>query len=345
MAISFYSVPEPYAFIEADYPSSGWEAFHRLADRAMPALRDAIAKALDSLVNSADLTALTKAVRDGSAQAAIAAFSLGPFEMTLSTLIGGRLRELLHKAGDEASRQLEANPDVEPSLVPRFDMTNPEALSWIDQHAAQLVREITMEQQQRITDLVHEAFTRDDIPPSKIARQICDEIGLTQGQQQYMRNYRVRLEQMVAKGDAKLKPAQIDKMVGQYQQNWIKYRATTIARTETIGASAEGQAQLWNQAIAGGYLEAADMEQVWIVTPDDKTCEVCRPLAGLRAPLGQPFAGGLTRPPVHPRCRCAVGLWKVDRPFKHPPLPPMVPQNNVYHLQPNVPKSALVGGK
>lgn len=87
-------------------------------------------------------------------------------------------------------------------------------------------------------------------------------------------------------------------------------RAETIARTETISASVNGQQELWDQAVEEGLL-TGDEQQEWIITPDDRLCPICEAIEGQTVPLGEPFEtedGEVDGPPAHPRCRCAVGL-------------------------------------
>lgn len=87
-------------------------------------------------------------------------------------------------------------------------------------------------------------------------------------------------------------------------------RAETIARTETMRASNEGQMTAWDQAVEAGML-SEDAQMEWITTPDDKLCPVCEGLDGVRAAIGEPFeADGETydSPPAHPNCRCTTGI-------------------------------------
>lgn len=85
-------------------------------------------------------------------------------------------------------------------------------------------------------------------------------------------------------------------------------RAETIARTETMKAANRGQQDAWDQAVQHGLLNDDDVEQEWIVTPDDRLCLVCEALDGVRAKLGEEFDDGIDGPPAHPNCRCTVGL-------------------------------------
>lgn len=87
-------------------------------------------------------------------------------------------------------------------------------------------------------------------------------------------------------------------------------RAETIARTETISASVNGQQELWDQAVEEGLLTGTESQE-WIITPDDRLCPICEAIEGQTVPLGEPFVtddGEVDGPPAHPRCRCAVGL-------------------------------------
>ena len=88
-------------------------------------------------------------------------------------------------------------------------------------------------------------------------------------------------------------------------------RAETIARTETLRASNEGQSQLWDQAKDAGLL-TGDEQQEWIVTPDDRLCPICEPMDGETVPLNGKFrlntGEDVDSPPAHPNCRCTVAL-------------------------------------
>ena len=90
-------------------------------------------------------------------------------------------------------------------------------------------------------------------------------------------------------------------------------RVQTIAHTEAMTAANEGQRQLWNQALDDGLLDG-DEQQVWIVTPDDKLCDDCEEMEDETAPLGEDFGPDGDYPPMHPNCRCTVGLEAPDIP-------------------------------
>lgn len=110
----------------------------------------------------------------------------------------------------------------------------------------------------------------------------------------------------------------------------------------TIAASVAGQQELWQQSVEQGYLDAGEVEQMWIVTPDDRLCRRCRPYQGLRAPLGGTFVGYISGPPLHPSCRCAISVVEVGISRKPGPTPPPYEQkDNIYKLQPKVASELL----
>lgn len=89
-------------------------------------------------------------------------------------------------------------------------------------------------------------------------------------------------------------------------------RADLVARTESMTAANEGQAEAWDQAVEAGLLNG-DEKKTWIVADDQALCPICEGLADQTVAMdanfespdsGEQFDG----PPAHPRCRCTVGL-------------------------------------
>jgi len=188
----------------------------------------------------------------------------------------------------------------------RFDRTNPLAVAWARQRAAELVRQITEESRAAVRAIIVRA-TRGELTPRTAARLIRDVVGLTErGAIAVAR----RREDLGASG---LSAARVDAIVTRYVAELTRARALTIARTETIAASNEGQRQLWAQAQSAGLL-GPNAERVWVVAPDrpDKAppCPICTGLAGKTAPIGGTFLGGYSGPPAHPNCRCTTVLGR-----------------------------------
>lgn len=81
-------------------------------------------------------------------------------------------------------------------------------------------------------------------------------------------------------------------------------RGELIAQTETMTASNEGQREAWGQAVEEGLLTGNEKRE-WIVTPDDRLCEICEPMDGEQVGLNEMFdvdGEQIDGPPAHPRC-------------------------------------------
>lgn len=74
-------------------------------------------------------------------------------------------------------------------------------------------------------------------------------------------------------------------------------RALTVARTETAAAYSQGSIAAYQ---ASGVVKQTE----WLLGPDP--CEICQGLDGLKADLGEEFADGISAPPAHPNCTCAL---------------------------------------
>lgn len=76
-----------------------------------------------------------------------------------------------------------------------------------------------------------------------------------------------------------------------------KTRATLISRTETAAAYSRGSLLAYEQS---GVVSGTE----WLTGGDP--CPECQPLSGKVAELGKEFASGVSHPPLHPACTCAI---------------------------------------
>lgn len=135
-------------------------------------------------------------------------------------------------------------------------------------------------------------------------------------------------------GAARVIPqATIDRMVEAYARKWIKHRASTIARTESIRALNAGKFLQWQAAVADGTVDGRLVYKRWIVSPGERTCPTCNGIArhynalnnGWGIQLEQLFDPSVLAsykpgrsameaalyPPLHSNCRCAIILREV----------------------------------
>lgn len=103
----------------------------------------------------------------------------------------------------------------------------------------------------------------------------------------------------------------VAKVLGAGTLSWAQYvagikkfgkmseiEAEKVARTEVVRAITAGQAEEYRRNGINTW--------TWITQIDEKTCSVCRPLHNKTVVVGSEFARGITKPPVHPNCRCGV---------------------------------------
>lgn len=185
-------------------------------------------------------------------------------------------------------------PCVPGTVAMPFNMVNPRAVKWAETRAAALVKEISEDTRAVIRSIVVDSFEKG-VQPRTTARLIRATIGLTERDALAVARYRFELIEKGLDIDKALKQAE------KYASELLQVRAETIARTETLRASNEGQKELWRQAEEMGLLDRR-MKQMWIATED--ACPECEELDGTTIGMDEDFDG----PPLHPNCRCTIGL-------------------------------------
>jgi SPP1 gp7 family putative phage head morphogenesis protein len=175
-----------------------------------------------------------------------------------------------------------------------FNRVNPSVISWAEQNAARLVTNIAEDVRDGIRMLVVQSF-EDGIPPREVARLLRQTIGLTPRDARAVLNRRAQLLQRGVRD--------VDRRVNAYANRLLRARAETIARTEAMRASNQGVVELWRQAEAQGLLTGRE-RKVWLVADP---CPICAPLDGETVGIHESFSVGQD-PPLHPRCRCTIGL-------------------------------------
>lgn len=87
-----------------------------------------------------------------------------------------------------------------------------------------------------------------------------------------------------------------------------RYWAERLAVTETVNA--------YNETALIGMDELEEHDpgyfRRWDAAVDGRTCPYCRQYDDLVVPLDKSFPGGIDHPPLHPRCRCAVVVWRKE---------------------------------
>lgn len=187
-----------------------------------------------------------------------------------------------------------------PELQLRFDVRDPRFEAAVLEHQARLVREVTVQTQRAIALVVADAYRRG-LHPYDFAPRIRATVGLTSRQSLAVLN---RARGMKERG---WKPERITAESERYAARLRRYRASSIARTETIRAANTGRIYGYRQAAERGLIPTGARLE-WDATLDRRVCAICRGLEGTQTSLEGGDFDGMRQPPAHPMCRCTVQL-------------------------------------
>jgi hypothetical protein len=190
----------------------------------------------------------------------------------------------------------------------KIDVKDREIHRYIDNWVASRVVEVNDETINCIKNLVNDAHVKG-LNAIELRNNIKSNIGLTHDQEGWVRNYWQRTWLSTPIEDFKdldAKTAYVNKLTERYRKRVLNYRAMNIARTETINMVNEASWKYYDEAANRNIIIRDEFELVWIVTPDDRLCDKCRPLANMTCPIGGTFRNGKKCPGEHPQCRCCV---------------------------------------
>lgn len=238
---------------------------------------------------------------------------------------------------DEAAQTRIDEIDPQGALLRPFDRLDPVVVQQLTTFRADMVREISNTTQDAIRQVLYTSAYAWNAPAEQ-ARDLRNVIGLTTQQAQAVVNFRRMLEQ----GDpnaldralrdrrfdgtvdrliaGEVVPAEkIDTMVERYASRYLDYRATTIARTESLRAANRGARAGVQQAVRRDVVQAGQITRFWSIAQDESTCPFCRSIPELNPDgvgLDEPYQssdGPIDGPDdSHPNCRCTE-TYKVSR--------------------------------
>jgi hypothetical protein len=207
----------------------------------------------------------------------------------------------------------------------RFDENTQERLASI---IDELITDLGDSAKETITSVTLAGVRAGD-SAADIAANIRDTISLTPSQANAVASYRRALEELdtnalgralrdsagdsivsdaIASGDP-LPDVAIEDLVDAYTENYLDYRAATIARTESLRAGNAGLRDSYTQAVDRGVMPEAAIKRVWLLDLDEATCDVCLGILDANPDgvgLNEEFAEADGDPPVHPNCRCTI---------------------------------------
>jgi SPP1 gp7 family putative phage head morphogenesis protein len=263
-----------------------------IADRLKGQVRRNFLAAMTKLRNEASAAEIVRAIEGGDLSVAQSVISQSKLAKHLEPVIG-TMNAAIVAAGKVTIENI--------GVQIRFDIKNPFAIDAAIEHRARLVRNVTKATQQGIAKLVSRGIV-DGIPPRDLAKMIKPMIGLTNNQA----SAALHLRKTLLKSGVTAKNTST--IVGKFIDKQLRYRAETIAITETVRASNMGQHAAWNDAIDRRLIRVGGEPREWLAADSERTCPVCNALDGEIVEFSQPFSQGMLYPPAHPRCRCSVGL-------------------------------------
>ncbi len=315
--------------VERAPKNEAWRGVHRAADEHQQRIQRAVERGFAKAREALDMDKLVAALAANDMRATLdvvklainsgdqlmrprleAAFASCALEGARSALPTVNLRA--------AAVQTEEDEEIDVVPIIVFERTAPRVEQWAATRAASLIVEISEETREAVRQVINSMFAAA-LAPEDAARRIRRVVGLTSRAEAAVRELERELREALpgtvvtraggkfrvrvpAKGDVK---AFLAGRVAQYREKLLTLRAVTIARTESIAAANEGQRLLWRQAQDQG-LVSRTAQRVWVVTGDDRLCDLCRTLDGETVGLDEPFSLG--GPPAHPACRCSQDI-------------------------------------
>lgn len=215
-----------------------------------------------------------------------------------------------------------------------FDMFDEDVQSQLRQAQDDLIAQLSQSARDTVEAVVMRGV-QQGLGPDEIVDDIRATITLTDKQALAVLNYRDMLESLdsgaldrrlrnfleddtvreaMAAGEP-LDQVVIDKLTQDYADNYLDYRAETIAQTESNRAANLGLQDAYEQAIDRGALEDDAVRQHWRIAVDENTCAICRSIPEMNpggVAIGDSFDsidGPVDAPPdPHPNCRCSVEI-------------------------------------
>jgi hypothetical protein len=210
-----------------------------------------------------------------------------------------------------------------------FDMFNQSVQDTLRQAQDDLIQQLEQSARDAIETIVLDGATQG-LGAADIVDNIRELIGLTDTQAQAVLNFRDMLENLdsgaltrqlrntqfdAAVQDAidnntDLGTAAVDQMVSDYTENYLDYRAATIAQTESVRSVNQGLHDAYSQAIDRGVIPDSAVKRQWQL--GDSPCPVCESIPDNNPDgvgVDEDFNsddGPISDPPVHPNCMCEV---------------------------------------
>jgi hypothetical protein len=154
----------------------------------------------------------------------------------------------------------------------------------------------------------YQTLVNRKVPPIMAARRTADAYGITRRGMNTLVNVWTMVEDK-RYTDQVLPSAKEDRAKA-FMERQHQLRARQIGDNEEWAARTQAKQVVWMYGTNHGVIPST-ARRVWITAADERVCEICGPMDGRSAPVGEKFktsAGKVWTPPTHVNCRCDVVL-------------------------------------
>ena len=295
-----------------------------LLEKFAPLVRDAILAGIREIRDSAVLSQLITLIERGDENAVLRALGYNPavfnayytvmmqtFEAGGMALIAGLPR---YATGSDGVR-----------TVLRFNVRDRDAEAWLQQRSSGLVVEIENDIRQSVRDTLQRGLEQGRNPRNvaldlvgrfnrETGRREGGAVGLNSNQLNWVNSVRQKLVTLdksyfemglrYTRGDGEVQraiesgkplPAEtIERLVGRYRENALRYRGETIARTEALAALNRSEYESTRQALAQSDLPVAAARKIWDSAGDGRVRDSHREMDGQAVGIDEPFVSPVT---------------------------------------------------
>lgn len=309
----------------------------RLLDKLEGPIAREFAQAVARIKSRARINVLTAALERGDIEAAMVAAGFRPGSWS-------GLTEQIRQAYIEAGTFVIA-ADVPKRFGMEFDWTNPRAEDWLRNHSSALIRDINQQQREAVQEVLT-AGMRAGRNPRNVALDVVGRvspqtgrraggvIGLNGPQAEAAINARVQLDNLDRayfqrqrrdrrfdslvrrhiENGTPLKQADVNRIVGRYEDRLLQLRGETVGRTEALASMNEASDEALRQVVDEGLAPREAITRIWDATLDSRTRPDHVEANEQRRGIDEPFnVGGFEM--MHPgegpasqviSCRCVV---------------------------------------
>lgn len=319
-----------------------------LLDRFIPKIRDAFQIAISDVVDNTILKDMIAAIKANQINAV---FKLLGFSEAALRPLTSAIEDAFETGGIFVGRtfpKILNTPDGR--MIFRFNVRNERAETWLRDNSSTLITRLETEAMNNVRNTLQSGLS-DGRNPRKVALDIIGHvnrstgkreggiIGLSENQESWVRSTRNKLVNLdsryfdselrdkrfdrtvaAAIRDGKPLPVEtVDKLMTRYKANALKYRATQIARTETLQSLNRADYEAHKQLIDTGAVRASAIRREWDSAGDLRVRNSHRKMDGQRVGMEEAFVAPSGDRLLHPgdtslgakareivACRCRV---------------------------------------